>query len=348
MQKMIFLNEMNNHNPLNIMKKSIAFSFLFFLLVGCKSENIQYEEISYKLLDNNIMTTMPGSLIVAGDYLVWTDPFARDYFVHVHDKETGRKIGVMGKVGEGPQEFITGGINSVAIDNCFFADDANGKTKGFLSLDSLVLQKETFIALSESESITRPQMSELAKGVFVGRTEDGDKDYFKANIQGQNSTFGVYPVSEVKQHVGGNMAYNPEKRSLAYASFNFPYLALYQETGNTFKLLWERKSNSDEYEVVNDQIIFDRKVGGIFEICMSKDYIIALERDRARDPMDESTVGRDVSKCPHTVFLYDYDGNLIKIVDLGIPTMHIAADCQDNVLYAIGADPDYVLVKYEL
>ena len=81
---------------------------------------------------------------------------------------------------------------------------------------------------------------------------------------------------------------------------------------------------------------------------MSKDYIITLERDRDRDPIDESTVGRDVSKCPHTVFLYDYDGNLVKIVDLGIPVMRIAADCQDNVLYAIGADPDYILVKYEL
>lgn len=55
-----------------------------------------------------------------------------------------------------------------------------------------------------------------------------------------------------------------------------------------------------------------------------------------------------MSKCPHTVFLYDYDGNLVKIVDLGIPVMRIAADCQDNVLYAIGADPDYILVKYEL
>lgn len=330
------------------MKKKIYFLIFVSFLFGCESKNTQYERISYTLLDDDIMTTMPGSLIVAGDYLVWTDPFARDYFVHVHDKETGRKIGVMGKVGEGPQEFITGGINQIAVDNRFFAADANGKTKGFLSLDSLILNKETFVPLSDSEQLSRPAMTELAKDLFVGITEDGDKDYFEANIQGQNSTFGVYPVSEVKQHVGGNMAYNPEKKSLAYASFYFPYLSLYQETGNTFKLVWERKSNGSEYEVADDQIIFDHTVGGIFEVCMSKDYIIALERDRKRDPMDESTVGRDVSKCPHTVFLYDYDGNLIKIVDLGIPTMRIAADCQDNVLYAIGADPDYVLVKYEL
>lgn len=49
--------------------------------------------------------------------------------------------------------------------------------------------------------------------------------------------------------------------------------------------------------------------------------------------MDETTVGRDASKCPHTVFLYDYEGHLIKIVDLGMPIMRIAADRTSNVLY---------------
>ena len=81
---------------------------------------------------------------------------------------------------------------------------------------------------------------------------------------------------------------------------------------------------------------------------MSKDYIIALQRDYTVDDMDERKVGRDVSKCPRTVFLYDYDGNLRKIVDLGIPVMRIAADHRSNVLYAIGADPEYLLVKFEL
>ena len=48
------------------------------------------------------------------------------------------------------------------------------------------------------------------------------------------------------------------------------------------------------------------------------------------------------------IFLYDYDGNLVKIVDLGIPVMRIASEEQSNTLYAIGVNPDFVLVKYEL
>ncbi|MFQ7087864.1 MAG: hypothetical protein ACLRTD_26045 [Bacteroides sp.] len=57
---------------------------------------------------------------------------------------------------------------------------------------------------------------------------------------------------------------------------------------------------------------------------MTKDYIVTLERDREVDPLDERTVGRNASK-PRTVFVYDYDGKLLKIVNLGMP-VRIAAD----------------------
>lgn len=103
--------------------KTYYYLLILFFLYGCaneKKQNVEYVSATYELLDDEIATTMPGTLRVAGDFLVWEDPFARDYFVHVHEKETGRKVGVMGKVGEGPREFITGGINGSCIDNRFF------------------------------------------------------------------------------------------------------------------------------------------------------------------------------------------------------------------------------------
>lgn len=117
----------------------------------------------------------------------------------------------------------------------------------------------------------------------------------------------------------------------------------------TFVLQWERKANKEKnYTIADDKIIFDRKIVGAYDVCMSKDYIITLERDREKEPVDESTVGRNISKCPHTLFLYDYDGNLLKIVDIGMPAIRIVANRKSNTLYAIGVDPDYVLAKYEL
>ena len=129
---------------------------------------------------------------------------------------------------------------------------------------------------------------------------------------------------------------------------DFPYLALYQQGEDEFSFVWEWRTDGDEYEIRNNEVIFDRRVKGVRGLCMSKDFIITLQRDRRKDDTDESTVGRDASKCPRTVFLYDYDGNLVKIVDLGIPVMRIASEEQSNTLYAIGVNPDFVLVKYEL
>lgn len=146
--------------------KTYYYLLIFFFLYGCANEkklNVEYVSATYELLDDEIATTMPGTLRVAGDFLVWEDPFARDYFVHVHEKETGRKVGVMGKVGEGPREFITGGINGSCIDNCFFAVDANGKTRGFLSLDSLSQSKDAFIPMTEEERLSRPAMLNMPR-----------------------------------------------------------------------------------------------------------------------------------------------------------------------------------------
>lgn len=331
--------------------KGYYYLLMLFFLCSCTSEkkrNVENVNATYELLDDEIVTTMPGSLRVAGDFLVWEDPFARDYFVHVHEKATGRSVGAMGKVGEGPREFITGGINGSYIDNRFFAMDVNGKTRGFLSIDSLAQGKDPFMPLTEQEETSRPNMPEYAKNLYISRTENGEQYYFKAILHDQSIEFGNYPIPQVKEHLGGELVYNQEREVLASACFKFPYLALYKNNGTTFSLAWEYKSDGSEYEVRNDQIIFDRKVGGIFELCMSKDYIIALQRDRTKDDTDESTVGRNASKCPHTVFLYDYDGNLVKIVDLGMPVMRIAAESRDNTLYAIGVNPDYVLVKYDL
>jgi len=81
---------------------------------------------------------------------------------------------------------------------------------------------------------------------------------------------------------------------------------------------------------------------------MTKDYIVTLERDREVDPLDERTVGRNASKCPRTVFVYDYDGKLLKIVNLGMPVMRIAADGRSNAQYVIGVNPDFALAKYDL
>ena len=61
--------------------KTYYYLLILFFLYGCaneKKQNVEYVSATYELLDDEIATTMPGTLRVAGDFLVWEDPFSRD------------------------------------------------------------------------------------------------------------------------------------------------------------------------------------------------------------------------------------------------------------------------------
>jgi len=316
-------------------------------LAACSEINkVERVSVEYQLLSDDVFTRMPGNLLLVDDFLVWTDPFATDYFVHVHQVTDGQKVGVMGKQGLGPGEFVTPMVSQLSCNRHVRAVDVNGKTRGYLSIDSLLQGKNPLVVFSDKRE---ENLYKAEDGVFVGYTEDGESFYLKSNLDGVGEVaFGDYPIAGVKRHIGGNLAYNHGRDCMVFASFEMPYLAMYKKTESGFKQEWVMDGGDNYYEIVNGDIRFDMSRRGIREVCMSKDYIIGLQRDYTVDDMDERKVGRDVSKCPRTVFLYDYDGNLLKILDLGIPVMRIASGWQDNTLYAIGADPEYVLVKFEL
>ncbi|WP_071150406.1 hypothetical protein [Bacteroides ndongoniae] len=332
------------------MNRSFIYLFFLLFLYGCQSvkkREVVREKATAQILHNDIMTRMPGTMIIVGNYVVWEDPFARDYFVNVHDAVTGKLVGKMGKVGEGPNEFVTGSLSSHCVGNRLFVSDLNGKSKGYLSIDSLVAGMEPFSPLSSLEKENRPSMIELQHDVFVQQTADGDENYFNARIYGREKKFGVYPVKDVREHLGMTLVYDSISGMLACSSFHIPYLALYQKENDNFKLCWEKEADTG-YEVSRGRIVPDARIGGIFGLSICKDYIVSLHRDWENEPLDAPIRGRDERLLPHLVYLYDYDSSLVKVVDLGMPVVRIASDTRTNTLYALVLNPDYMLVKYEL
>lgn len=332
-----------------IMRKNIVIiSVILLSFYSCSSNKVETERIvlQSQILNDELLTVMPGDLLLVDDCLVWSDPFARDYFLHVHSASTGKELGRMGKVGEGPKEFISPMINRYCVNHQIFAVDVNGKTVGYLSIDSLINGQEPFGKVTDREN--EMKMEKMDHELYIKSTDNGSETYFRTIIDGQESFWGVYPIPEMKVHIGGYTSYDPVEGLFVFSSFNFPYLALYKRENSTFTLQWEYKSDKENYIITDDKIIFNRTIKGVRDVCMSRDYIITLERDREKNPIDETTVRRNISKCPRTVFLYDYTGHLLKIVDVGMPVMRIAADRSSNVLYIIGGNPDYVLAKCEL
>lgn len=328
------------------MRNSLLCILCVFALLGChEKESFQRVQLSPTILTDSIYTVMPGDLMFTGQYLVWSDPFTDSHFLHVHDLK-GKELGAMGKSGQGPREFVSPMTNRFCVDNSFFVVDANGNTRGYLSIDSLLSGKEPLVLQSEEER--QLKMAKIAKDVYYERTTDGTEHYFTSCIHGKTTTWGVYPVRQIRQHLGGYSVYDASRGLLAYTSFTLPYLALYKQGNDSFRLLWDLEPPVSSYDIIEGKLIADRNKMGGGDITICKDYIVVLQRDYETDPTNESTVGRDISKCPHTIFLYDFDSRLKKVVDLGMPVMRIAASPTTNKLYVIGAFPDYVLAEYDL
>jgi hypothetical protein len=128
-----------------------------------------------------------------------------------------------------------------------------------------------------------------------------------------------------------------------------PYISVFEYTGTSFKLQGEHRG----FETVpskGGKFQPDRTKNGVSDLTLSKDYIVCKQRDYEKDDMDESTVGMDVSKLPHTVFLYSYKNlKLEGIVDLGLPVLRIACSEDNNTLYAVvSQDGQFKVARYEL
>lgn len=330
-------------------KRLFTCAFFLLLLFGCKQKTVEVQHcaIDGTILNDELMTRMPGPLRVYGDYLYWEDPFARDYFLRIHHLHDGLEIGQMGKVGEGPEEFITGQAIGACIDGRLFAVDVNGTTKGFLSIDSLVLNKEPFMTLSPEERVTLKRGKQVAKGIYLKTNPENSDHHFTAIIDGASCEFGEYPIREWRKPIGGYEIYDAQRGLLAFCSYQFPYLSLYKRDGHRFNLVFE-KADRDAYAVNGQHIAFKEPLLGVKDLCLSRDYLVTLQFEDLPDENRPLTSGRNINDRPHTVFVYNHSGELLKIVDLRMPIIRMAADGRDNTLYVIGANPDFMLLKYAL
>lgn len=80
----------------------IASALISFSACTTSTKPVERESITYKVVTDNLETRMPGTFMKVGNYLVWEDPFAKDRFMHVVDPQSGKEVGTMGDVGQGP------------------------------------------------------------------------------------------------------------------------------------------------------------------------------------------------------------------------------------------------------
>lgn len=329
------------------------------LIASCKKEAdsaVERVSIPAEIVTPDLISSMPGTLLVYDKELVWMDA-VMEQNIHVIDRATGMEKHLLSLRGEAPEEVTTPQI-VWAPDRQLAVYDRNGAKQLFVSLDSLDNKKKTVKETVALDSRFRGVSNLLlANGQTLFVSTDSITPFHLLSEEGTVS-FGTYPLKEVEIDNGfevyqGVEAYNPFTGKLVQSFDQWSYLALYHWQDGSFVKDKEVTLSEVDYTLSGHHVTINSTPRyAPSAIAITKDYIVSIDRDKKASPVETSTSDdgrrRPFAKAPRHVFVYDYDFNLLKIIDVGMPVFRIAADCASNQVYLIGVNPDFCIGTIEI
>lgn len=333
---------------------------VFLCLVSCKegaNRDIERVSVMVQVVTPDLVTSMPGTLLVYEKELVWEDA-ALGGNIHIINRKDGEEIQLVQLQGGGPDELVTPGV-VWAPDRKLVAFDNNGAKQIFIPLDKLGANEDVekeVVSLNNRFLGLKPILLMNNQTIFI--TPDSVQPFLLVS-DSVISPFGHYPLAEVKDIdnkfdvLQGQVAYNPLTKRLLHTIGQLSYMALYKWNDGRFVLDREKEFSKIDYSLSERNLIIrDTPRYAPTAIAITKDYIVSIERDVANTSSSVSTKktggGRRFSNAPHTVFVYDYDLNLLKIVDVGMPVFRIAADYSSNEVYLVGVNPDFCIATFDV
>lgn len=322
----------------------IAFAFC----ISCNQKSVKTErvQVSPKVLTDSLFIKNAASFICIGDYLVLQDPRQGSNFIKIYDTK-GHLVSEVAQIGNGPEEFI--------LPECI----PFGKNK-FLTWN----RYGTFqTAVSSPDNQFRPEFKNFhvfngknqsiqlcENGNFIAYDPTKDQVITLYSPDGKEiASAGKLPfpanIADREHFYSGKIVYNPENQTLLLYLEVLPYAATFKVTSSNISLLNERTFGNPEYTINGDQM--QVKEGGkdcLVGCCLTEDFIISIMNDPDYTGNDNS----QSSPKRHTVGVFDYDFNLVKIVNLGMPRYNLAASGEDNTFYAIVQNPENSIVEIEL
>lgn len=325
---------------------NVIIAFAFCTSCSQKSMKTERVQVSPKVLTDSLFIKNAASFICIGDYLVLQDPRQGSNFLKIYDTK-GHLVSEVGQIGSGPEEFI--------LPECI----PFGKNK-FLTWN----RYGTFqTAVSSPDNQFRPEFKNFhffngknqsiqlcENGNFIAYDPTKDQVITLYSPDGKEiASAGKLPfpsnIADREHFYSGKIVYNPENQTLLLYLEVLPYAATFKVTSSNISLLNERTFGNPEYTINGDQM--QVKEGGkdcLVGCCLTEDFIISIMNDPDYTGNDNS----QSSPKRYTVGVFDYDFNLVKIVNLGMPRYNLAASGEDNIFYAIVQNPENSIVEIEL
>ena len=325
------------------------------LLMACSEKNASVERISnqnYEVVSDSIYTRMPGEILYQEGVVFWDDPMSFENFIHAVDVEKKTELVAFANKGEGPNDFTATDI-SLNTDGGVVVYDLNKPLKIHYRIaddkSNVYFEADKYEIASQATRLLC-----LDKDKTLSLCPEAEK-MFQIKENDNVFSFGERPIKEDVNNAydifQGQVAYNPQRRMLVYSNLVFPYLSVYKCSDNQdWSLVKELKEDWD-YTISEGNLHF-ASVGKkcAMELALTEDYIVLLQRDtEVEESISKQEMrGRNVASLPRSLFVYDYDLDLKKIVNMPFPMLRLCGDVETNTVYAMSVNPEFELIKIEL
>ena len=350
----VLLRKIYNHLQYYlIMLKKISFAVLIVLLtISCsnKSRDKLPERkllAATEIVADSLFTSFPGIMRVNSKHLILLCPFdLTENFLRVYDRQSGEEITRIGAIGQGPGEWITPQLANID-NNKLVVYDPNLKQYIPVSSDNLYQDISIYDLFRKIDILNPLSFVYLDSNRYI--VANYKEQYpFEMASNGRISSCGKYPFdanfSNASGRLQGNVIMHPQKKILIYATSSNPYLAMYSIKDDRLDLMWENQFKPPQYSIVDNNLQWgDEQPDGVSDVAFTKDYIVCLVKD-----FKSEASGRDVKAAPKAIYVFDYNGRLIHILDLPFHSIRLASDAETNIFYSVALEPDYSIVEYDL
>ena len=337
------------------MKNNVLSFLIAVLFFFCSGKNVEVQRISnleYVVVSDSIYTRMPGTILYQDGIVFWEDPISFDNIIHAVDVKNRTELLAFGNRGEGPNDF-TETIMSLDSEGGIIVNDLNKPLEIHFQVN-IDKKSVSFSSYKYDCDNKATRLLYLDKGKVLYHYPEAEK-MFQVKENTSEYSFGERPIKEKMNNAydifQGQIAYNPQRRLLVYSNLIFPYLSIYKRLDSEgWSQIGEWKENLD-YTISEGKLNFapDSKKGAM-ELALTNDYIVLLQRDTEMEEniSNKDMRGRNMASLPRSLFVYDYDLNLKKIVNMPFPMLRLCGDVETNTVYAMSVNPEFELIKLEL
>lgn len=327
--------------------------FTFCLFIGCTSNSpkkVERVKVNPTVIADELYVTRTWNFFCTENSIVITDSKQTDGFMQIFSY-AGTLLKQTGRIGGGPEEYTVPLSIAYGKEGIFTWDGYSNQNPSICIAENKSTSdfKWNFISRPfETKEINAIQTD--LSGNFIVYDPEKEDIITVYNPQGKQLVSGgklPYPdqVSNKKQAYMGRIWYNPHNKKLLLCFGNLPYAAIYKVDETGVKLEFEKYLAQKEYRITNGEIVFEEHGKNCkSECCLTKDYILSAENDKSYTGTDNSLN----SPKRHTISVYDYELNLVKIIDMQRPRLNIAAKGNDNAFYAIVLNPENCIVRVDL